>query len=302
MDRTEFFPACCFNMNEFRTIEFLLNAPAPHMVGDGFRVHHYFPGGAVFGMDRLSPFFMLDYNAEIKFPPSPKPRGVDVHPHRGFETVSIVFKGRIAHQDSAGNKGIIGEGDVQWMTAASGVLHKEFHEEEYSKSGGAFHMAQIWVNLPAKNKMDPPKYQEISREQIPHLAFPNADLALIAGTYQNIQGPAKTHSPLLLGVLHLYPNASITLDIPDTYNCCMLAMKASSLRIGQEFVSENQLAILANNGNKIVLECESEAKLLLLAGEPLNEPIAAYGPFVMNTQEEIRQALDDYRSGRFGQL
>ncbi len=272
------------------------------MVGDGFRVHHFFPGGAPFEMDRLSPFFMLDYNAEIEFAPSSRPRGVDVHPHRGFETVSIVFKGRIAHQDSAGNKGVIGEGDVQWMTAASGILHKEYHEEEYSRSGGAFHMAQLWVNLPAKNKMDPPRYQEIQKTQIAHIALPKADLALIAGTYQGIQGPAKTHSPLLLGILTMHSGCRLSLEVPDTYNCCMLVVKGSALQIGQQPVLENQLVVFANDGPAMSLHSEDEVQLLWMAGEPLHEPIAAYGPFVMNTHGEIRQALDDYRNGRFGKL
>ncbi|NDB52858.1 MAG: pirin family protein, partial [Chitinophagaceae bacterium] len=204
-------------MNTARSIERVIAPPPPHMVGDGFRVHNFFPSGAIQSKQRMSPFFMLDYASKFEFPPSEQPRGVDVHPHRGFETVTIAYHGKIAHHDSAGNKGVIEEGDVQWMTAASGVLHKEYHEASFSKKGGPFQMVQLWVNLPAAYKMTTPRYQELKKEAMGHLKFEGGVLEIIAGEVNQIKGPAKTFTPVHLSNLHLHKEGSFTLHFPSHY-------------------------------------------------------------------------------------
>lgn len=289
-------------MKEYRDVDFILSPPPVHMVGDGFRVHHFFPGNAPFSQQRLSPFFMLDYNSEFVFTPTEKPRGVDVHPHRGFETVTMVFKGKVAHHDNAGNSGVIGEGEVQWMTAGSGILHKEYHEKEFSSKGGAFHMAQLWVNLPAAYKSISPGYQEISRDIIPSVAQNGAIVKVIAGSYQGQKGPARTYSPIELYRINLEKDKTLELDFPPEFNCFMLCI-SGSLHINDlhDFPTDH-LLVFANDGNKISLKAREDADFIVFSGNPLNEPIASYGPFVMNTQEEIKQALQDFREGKFGEL
>ncbi|HEX5625807.1 MAG TPA: pirin family protein [Saprospiraceae bacterium] len=289
-------------MKTYRSIETVLAPPPPHMVGDGFRVHHFFPGGPDFPMDRMSPFFMLDYNALTMLPPSPKPKGVGVHPHRGFETVTIAYKGRIAHHDSAGNSGVIGEGDVQWMTAGSGVLHKEFHEEEFSKAGGAFQMVQLWVNLPAKYKMHAPKYQEITSAQMGRVALQKGHVEIIAGEFQGVKGPASTFSPVHLYNLKLESGDRFETTFPSTYRVALLAISGNARYQDGTAIPQDHFALLRNDGDNILIESEGPATVLLLAGEPLHEPIAAYGPFVMNTKAEILQAYDDFQAGKFGKL
>jgi quercetin 2,3-dioxygenase len=203
-------------MNTIKTIEAIIAPPPAHMVGDGFRVHSFFPGGRLIDKKRMSPFFLLDYGAKVDFSPSVEPRGVGVHPHRGFETVTIAYHGRIAHHDSAGNSGVIGEGDVQWMTAASGLLHKEYHEENFSKAGGLFQMVQLWVNLPAKYKMTAPKYQELTNQKMGRYILPGnkGEVEVVAGNYQDVKGPASTFTPMHVYNVRLKQGGQATLNFP----------------------------------------------------------------------------------------
>lgn len=287
-----------------RAVEIVIPAPAPHFVGDGFRVHNFIPGGFRLDMERMSPFLMLDYNSKFYFPPSEVPRGVGAHPHRGFETVTIAYKGRIAHADSAGNSGIIGEGDVQWMTAASGILHKEFHEESFSVEGGDFQMVQLWVNLPAKYKMSPPKYQAINREIITRLPLPSGmgEIEVIAGEFGGAQGPAKTFTPVHLYNLKLRKGGHAKLSFPEHFNTGLLVLEGRIQINGLETAPLDHFVLMSNVGEEFVIESMEDALVLVLSGAPIQEPIAAHGPFVMNTREEIVQAFQDFHSGKFGVL
>lgn len=287
-----------------RSIEVVVPPREPHYVGDGFRVHNFIPGAYRLDMKRMDPFIMLDYNSKFYFPPTDKPRGVSVHPHRGFETVTIAYKGKVAHQDSSGGGGVIGEGDVQWMTAASGILHKEFHEENFSKQGGDFQMVQLWVNLPAKDKMSAPKYQGISNTDIAKYVLPeNGGLVeVIAGTYQGLKGSANTFTPLHLLNARLNKNAKASFDFPQHFNTALLVIEGSIRVNGIEKVPTDHLVLFENDGTEFSLEALENAVILILSGEPLNEPIAAHGPFVMNTHREIVQAIQDFHAGKFGYL
>lgn len=285
-----------------KSIESIIKPGAPHFVGDGFRVHNFIPGA--FTMKRLDPFIMMDYNAKHFFPPSDKPRGVGVHPHRGFETVSIAYKGKIAHQDSSGGGGIIAEGDVQWMTAASGVLHKEFHEKEYSKKGGYFHMVQLWVNLPAKYKMSKPKYQALANKNINRHKLENnqGEIEVIAGKYLNIKGSASTFTPIHLFNAKLQKGAKVEFSFPAHYTSALLVVEGSIKVNNKDIVPCDHFALFKNEGENYQIEATENALVLILSGEPINEPIAAHGPFVMNTRAEIMQAFDDFNKGKFGYL
>ncbi len=287
-----------------KSIEQILPPPAPHMVGDGFRVHNFFPSGYDMGLARMSPFFLLDYNSKVDFPGTDTPRGVGVHPHRGFETVTIAYHGKVAHHDSAGNSGVIGEGDVQWMTAASGVLHKEYHEKEYSKVGGLFQMVQLWVNLPAKDKMSKPKYQAITREKMGKYFLPDNGgvVEVIAGELNGVKGPAKTFTPIEMYNARIKKGANLTLNLPESYNTGILVVEG---RVKVENAQEAQVdhfILFRNNGETINLRALEDSILLVLSGEPIAEPIAPYGPFLMNTREELMQAYDDFNTGKFGHL
>ncbi|MCC7224527.1 MAG: pirin family protein [Chitinophagales bacterium] len=287
-----------------RTLEAIIAPRAPHYVGDGFRVHNFIPSTQPLSMRRMSPFILLDYNAPFYFPPSDQLRGVGVHPHRGFETVTIAYKGRVAHRDSSGGGGIIGEGDVQWMTAASGILHKEYHEENFSKTGGLFQMVQLWVNLPARYKMSVPKYQAIAQHQINGYQLPNngGTVAVIAGQYADVQGAATTFTPMHLYNAHLKAGTVLPLSFPSHYNTALLVV-AGNIRInGSENVPTNHFALLRNDGEDFSVTANDDALVLVLSGEPIDEPIAAQGPFVMNTPEELAQARRDFAMGKFGQL
>ncbi len=285
-----------------RRIEGIYGAPALHWVGDGFRVAGYFEGiqGAA---KKLDPFLLLDYHPTYQYPPTEQPRGVGVHPHRGFETVTISWQGNVAHHDSTGAGGVIGPGDVQWMTAASGILHKEYHEASWAKRGGPFHMAQLWVNLPAKHEMDAPHYQPITAAQIAVVALPEGQgsVRVIAGSFQGVQGPAKTYTPVDLFDIRLNAGGKLLIPIPEQQNAALLAMKGS-LRINGAEVAMNDLVIFEREGEALYLEARADAQLLLMSGVPLEEPMVQYGPFVMNTQQEIRQAFTDFNSGKFGHL
>lgn len=287
-----------------KTVQQVLPPPPPHMVGDGFRVHNFFPGGYNMDNKRMSPFFLLDYNSKIDFSPRDIPRGVGVHPHRGFETVTIAYQGKVAHHDSTGNSGVIGEGDVQWMTAASGVLHKEYHEEAYSKAGGPFQMVQLWVNLPAKDKMSPPKYQAITNSQMGRYQLPANDglVEIIAGSFYGTKGAATTFSPIELYNIRINKGASLTFSLPASYNTGILVIEGQ-VRINEsEIAPTDNFVLFRNDGETVALIAEEDSVLLVMSGQPIDEPIVAYGPFLMNTKEEIQQAYDDFRQGKFGQL
>lgn len=285
-----------------RSIEHIIAPPPPHMVGDGFRVHSFFPGGRLIDKKRMSPFFLLDYGAEISFAPADEPRGVGVHPHAGFETVTIAYKGRIAHHDSAGNSGIIGEGDVQWMTAGSGLLHKEYHEEAYSKTGGPFQMVQLWVNLPSVHKKTKPKYQEITRASLGvHTLTDGSRIDVIAGEYKGTRGPAFTFTPIHMMNARLHTNGEAEFSFPASYNTGFLVI-SGEVEINGQPVNANHFVLFKNDGEDIHLKATTESVVLILSGEPIEEPIAAYGPFLMNTWAEVEQAIQDVNSGKFGTL
>lgn len=286
-----------------KNIEKIISPPAPHMVGDGFRVHNFIPGTPEMSMERMSPFIMMDYNSRISFPPREQPRGVGVHPHRGFETVTIAYKGKVAHHDSSGNSGVIGEGDVQWMTAASGVLHKEYHEEAFSKSGGEFQMVQLWVNLPAKDKMSSPRYQAIENANMGRFNLEDGQsfIEIIAGAYQGIVGPAKTFTPVNMMNAKLKAGSKAEFEFPSHYNTIVLAIEGIGKVNGQQLKTDH-LALMEREGEKFELEAATDCILLVLSGEPIQEPIAAYGPFVMNTRQELVQAYEDLSKGKFGVL
>lgn len=271
------------------------------MVGDGFRVHNFFPSDPEIGIYGMSPFYLLDYGSKHFFPPSDKPRGVSVHPHRGLEAVTIAFHGSIAHHDSAGNKGVIHEGDVQWMTAASGILHKEYHEEEFTRNGGLFQMVQIWVNLPARFKMIPPRYQAIKKEEIiMHMLEDKvSSVGVIAGEYSATTGPASTFTPLSLFTLDLKTGGRAEFSFPEIYNSGILVIEGE-INVNDETVPENHFLWFGHDGEDFSISARNDSVALILAGEPVDEPLAPHGPFLMNTQEEIRQAYEDYRNRRFG--
>ncbi|HWW42791.1 pirin family protein [Pedobacter sp.] len=284
-----------------KSVAAVLNAPAPHMVGDGFRVHNFFPGGYKINM---SPFYLLDYNAKIDFSARNEPRGVGVHPHRGFETVTIAYHGAVAHHDSAGNSGVIYPGDVQWMTAASGILHKEYHEETYSKSGGPFQMVQLWVNLPSQYKMTRPKYQALKHDEINRVNLPDhsGQIEVIAGNYQGIKGSASTFTPVHVYNARLNTGAKASFDFPAAYNTGFVVIEGK-IRINQtETALANQFIHFGPEGEEIEIEALEPSVVLILSGEPIDEPVTAYGPFLMNTPEEIQQAISDYNQGKFGFL
>ena len=287
-----------------KNIEIVVAPRAPHFVGDGFRVHNFIPSGYHLDMERMSPFIMMDYNSKYHFSPTEIPRGVGVHPHRGFETVTIAYKGKVAHHDSSGNSGVISEGDVQWMTAASGVLHKEYHEKEFSKTGGDFQMVQLWVNLPAKDKMSQPKYQGITNDAINKFELPdNAGIIeVIAGQYQDVKGAASTFTPVNLQNAKLNKGGKALFSFPAHYNTALLVIEGSIKINDSEVVPTDHLALFENKGETFTIEALENAIVLVLSGEPINEPIVAHGPFVMNTREEIIQAFEDVNMGRFGYL
>jgi redox-sensitive bicupin YhaK (pirin superfamily) len=289
-------------INNKKTIEAIIAPPAPHMVGDGFRVHGFFPGGRI-DKKRMSPFFLMDYNSKVEFPPADKPRGVSVHPHRGFETVTIAYHGKVAHHDSAGNSGTIGEGDVQWMTAASGLLHKEYHEKEFSRKGGLFQMVQLWVNLPAKYKMTPPKYQEITNAMMGKYQLPGNKgvIEVIAGEYKGIKGPASTFTPMYVYNARIKKGAKVEFSFPSTYNTGSLVAEGN-INVNDLKAPADHFILFKNDNEQIIIEATEDAIILVLSGEPINEPIAQYGPFLMNTWDELEQAIQDVNAGKFGVL
>ncbi|MBB4807804.1 redox-sensitive bicupin YhaK (pirin superfamily) [Chryseobacterium defluvii] len=286
-----------------KKVEIIVSPKPAHFVGDGFRVHNFIP--SVYGLDmkRMDPFIMLDYNSKFHFNGSEVPRGVGVHPHRGFETVTIAYKGKVEHHDSAGGGGIISEGDVQWMTAAKGVLHKEYHEKEWSKNGGIFQMVQLWVNLPAKNKMSTPKYQAIKNSEMKKVELgENGLVEIIAGEYLGKKGPASTFSPVNMMNAKLKAGGKADFTIPADFNTAALVIEGSITINGEEKAPADHFILFKNEGDTFTIEAGEDSVVLLLSGEPLNEPIYPHGPFVMNSRKEILQAFEDFNTGKFGYL
>ena len=276
-------------------------APPRHWVGNGF------PVSSMFSYDSapsLSPFLLLDYAAPADFLPSLNPRGVGEHPHRGFETVTVVYQGEVEHRDSTGNKGRIGPGDVQWMTAASGIVHEEMHGREFTAKGGTMEMVQLWVNLPAKLKMTPPGYQDIVSPAIP-TAMLDGDagtVRVIAGQFEKARGPARTQTPIDLWDMRLEKKKTANFRIPEGHAAALLFLRGGGLVNGADAVDEGALAVLDRHGEAVSIEAAADSTILVLSGKPIDEPVVGYGPFVMNSEAEIRKAMEDYRSGRMGSL
>jgi redox-sensitive bicupin YhaK (pirin superfamily) len=285
-----------------RKISGVFHGSEHHWVGDGFRVSTYFPSNEL--ENKLSPFFLMDYHAPYTYAPTDAPRGVGAHPHRGFETVTIAWEGAVAHHDSAGNAGVIGPGDVQWMTAGSGILHKEYHEKSFARRGGPMHMMQLWVNLPKAHKMTAPRYQPLlaSDMGIVRLDDDAGVVRVIAGELRGVRGPAKTFSKLNLWDVTLHAKGRLEVSFPARENTGILVMNGRVTINGKLEAVNDQLVLFANEGEQIRIEASDATRLLLLNGEPIDEPVVQYGPFVMNTKEEIRQAIADFNSGKFGEL
>ncbi|QTD88529.1 pirin family protein [Burkholderia anthina] len=285
-----------------KKIQGVYSAPRGHWVGDGFPVRSMFSyqsHGA-----HLSPFLLLDYAGPANFEPASAPRGVGQHPHRGFETVTIVYDGEVAHRDSTGAGGTIGPGDVQWMTAGSGILHEEFHSEAFTKRGGPLEMVQLWVNLPAADKMNAPGYQTILDADIPVVELPDGAgrARIIAGEFDGRRGPARTHTPIDVWDVRLAAGGRVRFPIAEGRTLAVVVLSGTLLVNGETVAREAQFVQLSRDGRDVELEANGDAKLLILSGEPIDEPVVGYGPFVMNSQEEIRTAIDDFNSGRFGQM
>jgi redox-sensitive bicupin YhaK (pirin superfamily) len=283
-----------------RTVTGVYGGGGFHWVGDGFHVTQVFPGAHDLGA-LVSPFLLMDYHAPYDYEPTETPRGVGVHPHRGFETVTLAFDGALEHHDSSGGGGIIRAGDVQWMTAASGVLHKEFHETEWARAGGRMHMMQLWVNLPAAHKLDPPRYQALLADQMGRVERDGTTVTVVAGEFSGAVGPAKTVTPIQLWRVEMRPGARFSADIPHEHNAALFVMEGNVTANGVP-VAEHHLATFDHDGTGIEVETTAAAHFLVLAGEPIDEPVVSYGPFVMNTRQEIIQAIEDFNSGRFGTL
>jgi hypothetical protein len=273
-----------------------------HWVGDGFPVRNLFPSNGL--ETEVNPFLMLDYAGPNVFTPSGKTPGVGQHPHRGFETVTIAYQGSVEHRDSAGNSGVIYPGDVQWMTAASGVVHEEMHEKEFARKGGTFEMVQLWVNLPKAVKMSKPRYQAITKEQIPVVEFGTGGHArVIAGAWNGTKGPALTFTPVNLFDVVLKAGEKVEIPLPEGHNASVVLRKGDvSIGGAHSLMGEARIATLSPSGSGVVVEAKEDSTLLVLSGEPILEPVASYGPFVMNTREELVQAVEDYKAGKMGQL
>lgn len=287
-------------MSELKPLEKVFGPGSTHWVGDGFPVRNMLPSNGA----EMSPFLMLDYAGPTEFKPADRPRGVDEHPHRGFETVTIAYQGAVDHRDSAGNAGTIRPGDVQWMTAASGVVHEEKHELEFTKRGGTFEMIQLWVNLPSAHKMSAPRYQGILNEQIPNVDLGSGSYArVIAGELHGVRGPAKTFTAVNLFDLRLKAGSRVELNLPAGQKSALFLLKGDvRMNSSHSLKGEAQIAVFGAAGQAVVLEATQDSTLLWMGGDAIHEPVASYGPFVMNTQDELRQAVQDYRSGKMGRL
>jgi redox-sensitive bicupin YhaK (pirin superfamily) len=285
-----------------KKLAFIQSQDAGHWVGDGFPVRSIFSyhERAV----ELSPFLLLDYAGPANFAPTSARRGVGEHPHRGFETVTIVYSGEVEHRDSTGAGGIIGPGDVQWMTAAGGIVHEEFHAPAFARAGGLFEVIQLWVNLPAKHKMSDPGYQPITRADIPRIELADGagSVRVIAGSFSGATGSARTFTPINLWDVRLNAGARAEFDMPEGHTTGLFVLRGR-IKLGSgEAVMDAQIAVLERIGSRVIVEAEADTTLLLLNGEPIDEPVVGYGPFVMNTQQEIRQSIADYQSGKMGRI
>lgn len=285
-----------------KILQFIHQSSGTHWVGDGFPVR------SVFSYDdlgkELDPFLLLDYVAPHEFQPTGERRGVGAHPHRGFETVTLAFQGEVEHRDSSGGGGWIGPGDVQWMTAASGLLHEEYHSEDFARRGGLFEMAQLWVNLPAKDKSAPPRYQTLLKEDIPVVNLPDegGTVRVIAGSFSGHAGPAKTFTPVNLWEIHLAAGKFVQLLVENGHTTALLVLQGGLVIDGNQRAGEGALAVFEREGNDLVFQAVEDSRLLLMSGEPLGEPIVGQGPFVMNSHAEIHQAFRDFQSGKMGVL
>jgi hypothetical protein len=280
----------------------IIDAPSGHWVGDGFPVRSLFSytsHGAA-----LSPFLLLDYAGPAEFPPAQRPRGVGQHPHRGFETVTIVYKGEVAHRDSTGQGGVIGPGDVQWMTAGAGILHEEFHSPRFTQEGGALEMVQLWVNLPACSKMQAPRYQAILNQHIPSVNLPDdmGQVRVIAGNFAGQVGPARTFTPMSVWDIHLAHEGKAPLVVPEGWSAAVVVLHGKVKVNNSGVAPQAHVVVLGQQGTRVTLEAIEPSTVLFLAGEPIAEPIVGYGPFVMNTEQEIVQAIGDFNSGKFGYM
>ncbi len=293
-------PECVMTQNTHKTVLSTRSAPERHWVGDGFPVHGLF-GYSGAGVAERSPFLLLDYAAPTTFTPTTARRGVGSHPHRGFETVTIVYDGEVEHRDSTGAGGIIGAGDVQWMTAGGGIIHEEFHSSAYTASGGPFEMVQLWVNLPASQKMTPARYQAILDAQIPAVALPGGAgrVRVIAGSFDGRQGPAHSFTPMNVLDMRLAAGHRLQLAQPEGWSTLVVVL-AGTVQINDgTTLGAAEMASLSTQGTQLTLAAQEDAKLLLLAGEPIAEPVVGYGPFVMNSEQQIAQAIDDFNRGHF---
>jgi quercetin 2,3-dioxygenase len=290
-------------MENKKNIEIILDPPPYHWVGNGFKVHNFMPR-AIKSDTRMSPFFLLDYNAKMYYSPSNERRGVGVHPHRGLETVTIAYHGKVAHHDSAGNGGVISEGDVQWMTAGKGILHKEYQEAGFVEKGGDFQMVQLWVNLPAKHKMTAPKYQEIPNASMGKFISDDQKVKVnvIAGEFRSVKGPAQTFTTINLFDVRAEENSSIEFVFEEKYNTAFLVIEGKVTFNNSQTAETNQLVLFENKGTQIHMEADIKSTVLVMNGEPINEAIYPYGPFLMNTQDEIQKAYEEYYKGLFGHL
>ena len=289
-------------MNQTKKIEAIQPSPPTHWVGDGFPVSTILSPGSA--QPRLSPYVLFDYAGPARFEPSDSPRGVDSHPHRGFETVTVVYQGQLEHRDSAGNRGSIGPGDVQWMTAASGVLHEEKHSRDFTRRGGTMEMAQLWVNLPAKHKMSPPTYQTLLEGSIPTVALPESagTLRVIAGDFNAATAAARTFTPVILWDVRLRKDAQVRLPIPSGFTAGVFLRSGSAWVAETHSLSPRQLAVLDRAGADVLVQAIEASEFLVIGGEPIDEPVVAYGPFVMNSPQEIEKAIQDFQAGRLGRL
>jgi len=284
-----------------KQLAFIKRSNGSHWVGNGFPVQNIFSYNDI--AEKISPFLMMDHAGPTVFPPTQQKLGVGQHPHRGFETVTIVYQGGVSHRDSSGGGGTIGPGDVQWMTAASGLIHEEFHSEDFARQGGPFEMIQLWVNLPAKDKMSTPGYQGITAYNITDVTLANdvGIARIIAGVFDNVKGAAHTYTPMNVWDMRLNAGKTLSLDLPAGHTTALYVL-SGALKIGEHLISRTEMAVMEREGTTLVADVTQDAVVLLLSGEPLNEPIAGHGPFVMNTRAEITQAMQDYNNGKFGQI
>ncbi|PKH20440.1 quercetin 2,3-dioxygenase [Pseudomonas sp. 43NM1] len=280
----------------------IYTSPRAHWVGDGFPVRTLFSYDTM--GQHISPFLLLDHAGPAQFTPTRERRGVGQHPHRGFETVTIVYDGEVEHRDSSGGGGKIGPGDVQWMTAASGIIHEEFHSEAFAERGGNMEMVQLWVNLPAKDKMADAGYQTVLDRDIPNIPLQDqaGSLRLIAGEFDGQTGPSRTFTPIDVWDLRLNAGKLLTLDLHEGRNTALVVLRGTVQINGGELAREGQLALFERDGQQLSLEANNDAVVLLLSGEPIDEPIVGHGPFVMNSEAEIQQAFADFHSGQFGRM